>query len=258
MRIVRLYITTFIIFSFSIAVCEDKGIKLYNSNQFDKAKEYYENILLERKEDPRASFGLGTTAFQQNDFSLAMKEFKSALNTDNIELKSKAYYNMANVLAGDQRLEESLAFYRESLMLNPNDLDSKINYELVKFKLQEKKNDENQQTSDDKNSNKDQTNNQNQSKDSKQNNENQDNDQNNQSDSSEKNNDEHQNSEQENNNAYKDEGSENPSNQEKAQKPIHQDKQNATAILDALKNNEKINKKIQISQTKRLKLEKDW
>ena len=173
MRIVRLYITTFIIFSFSIAVCEDKGIKLYNSNQFDKAKEYYENILLERKEDPRASFGLGTTAFQQNDFSLAMKEFKSALNTDNIELKSKAYYNMANVLAGDQRLEESLAFYRESLMLNPNDLDSKINYELVKFKLQEKKNDENQQTSDDKNSNKDQTNNQNQSKDSKQNNENQ-------------------------------------------------------------------------------------
>ena len=254
MRIVRLYITTFIIFSFSIAVCEDKGIKLYNSNQFDKAKEYYENILLERKEDPRASFGLGTTAFQQNDFSLAMKEFKSALNTDNIELKSKAYYNMANVLAGDQRLEESLAFYRESLMLNPNDLDSKINYELVKFKLQEKKNDENQQTSDDKNSNKDQTNNQNQSKDSKQNNDNQDN----QSDSSEKNNDEHQNTEQENNNEYKDKGSENPSNQEKGQKPIHQDKQNATAILDALKNNEKINKKIQISQTKRRKLEKDW
>ena len=49
MRIVRLYITTFIIFSFSIAVCEDKGIKLYNSNQFDKAKEYYENIKEEIK-----------------------------------------------------------------------------------------------------------------------------------------------------------------------------------------------------------------
>ena len=140
MRIGRLYISAFIIFSFSIAFCDDKGIKLYNSNQFDKAKEYYENILLERKEDALASFGLGTTAFQQNDYSLAMKEFESALNTDNIELKSKAYYNMANVLAGDQRLEESLAFYRESLMLNPNDLDSKINYELVKFKLQEKKN----------------------------------------------------------------------------------------------------------------------
>ena len=258
MRIVRLYISAFIIFSFSIAFSDDKGIKLYNSNQFDKAKEYYENILLERKEDAIASFGLGTTAFQQNDYSLAMKEFESALNTDNIELKSKAYYNMANVLVEDQRFEESLAFYRESLVLNPNDLDSKINYELVKFKLQKQKNDENEQTSNEKNSNKNQTNDQNQSKNSKQNNENQDKDQNNQADSSEKNNDEHQNSEQENNNEYKEKGSENPSNQEKAQKPTHQDKQNATAILDALKNNEKINKKIQISQTKRRKLEKDW
>ena len=41
-------------------------------------------------------------------------------------------------------------------------------------------------------------------------------------------------------------------------KQIPQDKQNATAILDALKNNEKINKKIQISQSKKRKLEKDW
>lgn len=40
--------------------------------------------------------------------------------------------------------------------------------------------------------------------------------------------------------------------------PIPQDKQNASAILDALKNNEKINKKMQISKSKRRKLEKDW
>ena len=65
---------------------------MYNNNQFDKAKEYYEKILLERKEDAIASFGLGATAFQQNDFSLAMKGFESSLNTDNKELKSSAYY----------------------------------------------------------------------------------------------------------------------------------------------------------------------
>jgi hypothetical protein len=51
---------------------------------------------------------------------------------------------------------------------------------------------------------------------------------------------------------------ENLSNEEKQQKPIPQDKQNAAAILDALKNNEKINKKMQIYQSKRRKLEKDW
>ena len=137
MRIIRFYISSLIIFSFSIVFCEDRGIKLYNSNKFDKAKEFYENILLEREEDAFASFGLGSTAFQQNDYSLAMKGFESALNTENIELKSSAYYNMANVLAEEQRFEESLKFYRQSLVLNPNDIDSKINYELIKFKLQE-------------------------------------------------------------------------------------------------------------------------
>jgi Mg-chelatase subunit ChlI len=260
MNIARLNISVFIICFFSIAICEDKGIKLYNSNQFDKAREFYEKILLERKEDAIASFGLGSTAFQQNDYSSAMKRFESALNTDNMELKSSAYYNMANVLVENQRLEESLAFYRKSLVLNPNDLDSKINYELVKLRLQEQRNDENQESNEDKDSNKDQSNDQNQSKDSKQNNENQDENQNEQADSSKKNNDEQQNKDQEqkNNKQDKEKVDENLSNEEKQQKPIPQDKQNAAAILDALKNNEKINKKMQIYQSKRRKLEKDW
>ena len=42
------------------------------------------------------------------------------------------------------------------------------------------------------------------------------------------------------------------------EKQESQDKQNATAILDALKKNEKINKKQQISRMKKRKLEKDW
>ena len=136
----------FILFLCSIVYCEDKGIQLYNSNQFDKAREYYEKILLERKEDAIASFGLGSTAFQQNDLLSAMEGFESALNTDNMELKSNAYYNMGNVLVENQRLEESLAFYRKSLELSPNDLDSKINYELVKIKLQEQQKEKNKES----------------------------------------------------------------------------------------------------------------
>ena len=254
MRIIRFYISSLIIFSFSIVFCEDRGIKLYNSNKFDEAKEFYENILLEREEDAFASFGLGSTAFQQNDYSLAMKGFESALNTENIELKSSAYYNMANVLAEEQRFEESLKFYRQSLVLNPNDIDSKINYELIKFKLQEQKNDENQQKNDDK----DQQNDQNKAKESKDNNDNQNEDQDNQADSSEQNDEEQQNSEKNNKKEDKEEESKSQHDQENDKKPIPQDKQNATAILDALKNNEKINKKIQIPQSKKRKLEKDW
>jgi len=259
MSISRLNIVVFIFYSYSFAICEDKGIKFYNNNQFDKAREYYEKILLEREEDAIASFGLGSTAFQQNDFSLAMKGFESALNTDNIKLRSNAYYNMANILAENKRLEESLAFYRESLVLNPNDLDSKINYELVKFRLQEQQNNQDQESNEEKDNNQDQSKNQNQNTDSNQNNEDQDSKENDQADSSNNNNErENKDKENKNNKQEKQKDDEKLSDNEKQEKPIPRDKQNATAILDAIKNNEKINKKIQISKSKRRKLEKDW
>ena len=121
----------------SISIGADKGIDYYNNNEFEKARQYYESILIDRNDDPAANFGLGTAAFQQQDYAAAMKGFETALGTDNDKLKSSVYYNMANILAQNQRLEESLAFFRKSLELNPGDLDAKINYELIKFQLQQ-------------------------------------------------------------------------------------------------------------------------
>ena len=265
MIVIRKDFSLFILFLCSIVYCEDKGIQLYNSNQFDKAREYYEKILLERKEDAIASFGLGSTAFQQNDLLSAMEGFESALNTDNMELKSNAYYNMGNVLVENQRLEESLAFYRKSLELNPNDLDSKINYELVKIKLQEQqkeKNKESNEENDDQDKSNDSNNNsdENNTNDSEQDNQNQNENDDNQSDSSKNNENEQENNKQDNkdNKDDKEQGDKNSSDNKNKQDDLQQDKQSATAILDALKNNEKINKKMQISQSKRKKLEKDW
>ena len=126
-----------LLFFVSISIGADKGIDHYNNNEFEKARQYYESILIDRNDDPAANFCLGATAFQQQDYAAAMKGFETALGTDNDKLKSSAYYNMANILAQNQRLEESLAFFRKSLELNPSDLDAKINYELIKFQLQQ-------------------------------------------------------------------------------------------------------------------------
>jgi len=133
-----------LLFFVSISIGADKGIDHYNNNEFEKARQYYESILIDRNDDPAANFGLGATAFQQQDYAAAMKGFETALGTDNNELKSSAYYNMANILAQNERLEESLAFFRKSLELNPSDLDAKINYELIKFQLQQQQQQQNQ------------------------------------------------------------------------------------------------------------------
>ena len=244
------------LFFVSISIGADKGIDYYNNNEFEKARQYYESILIDRNDDPAANFGLGATAFQQQDYAAAMKGFETALGTDNNELKSSAYYNMANILAQNERLEESLAFFRKSLELNPSDLDAKINYELIKFQLQQQQQQQNQ----DQNQNQDENDKddeqsgdqkkQDQQKDKQQQ------EQNAQNDSS----DEQESEQQSNQNEDQQEDQTQQQQQDIAEneKQESQDKQNAAAILDALKKDEKINKKQQMSRAKKRKLEKDW
>ena len=246
----------FLLFFVSISIGADKGIDHYNNNEFEKARQYYESILIDRNDDPAANFGLGSTAFQQQDYAAAMKGFETALGTDNDKLKSSAYYNMANILAQNKRLEESLAFFRKSLELNPSDLDAKINYELIKFQLQQQQQQQNQ----DQNQNQDENDKddeqsgdqkkQDQQKDKQQQ------EQNAQNDSS----DEQESEQQSNQNEDQQEDQTQQQQQDIAEneKQKSQDKQNAAAILDALKKDEKINKKQQVSRAKKRKLEKDW
>jgi len=243
----------FLLFFVSISIGADKGIDHYNNNEFEKARQYYESILIDRNDDPAANFGLGSTAFQQQDYAAAMKGFETALGTDNDKLKSSAYYNMANILAQNQRLEESLAFFRKSLELNPSDLDAKINYELIKFQLQQQQNQDQNQNQDENNKDGEQSGDQkkqDQQKDKQQQ------EQNAQNDSS----DEQESEQQSNQNEDQQEDQTQQQQQDIAEneKQESQDKQNAAAILDALKKNEKINKKQQMSRAKKRKLEKDW
>ena len=83
------------LFFISVSIGADKGIDYYNNNEFEKARQYYESVIMDRNNDPAANFGLGVTAFQQQDYAAAMKGFETALGTDNNELKSSAYYNLS-------------------------------------------------------------------------------------------------------------------------------------------------------------------
>ena len=246
----------FLLFFVSISIGADKGIDHYNNNEFEKARQYYESVIMDRNDDPAANFGLGSTAFQQQDYAAAMKGFETALGTDNDKLKSSAYYNMANILAQNQRLEESLAFFRKSLELNPSDLDAKINYELIKFQLQQQQQQQNQDQNQNQDENdKDDEQSGDQKKQDQQKDEQQQ-EQNAQNDSS----DEQESEQQSNQNEDQQEDQTQQQQQDIAEneKQESQDKQNAAAILDALKKDEKINKKQQMSRAKKRKLEKDW
>jgi len=244
-------VTTFVIFLLTIPAIlwgGDRGYELFQKSDYEKARSYYEEVLQKHRDNAEASYGLGTSAYKLADYQAAMEAFEKALATTDPDLKAKIYYNMGNALYQAQRLEESLAFYRKALELAPHDQDAKINYELLRYQMKPQQQQQSQNSSDKQKEKQEKKEEQQSSA--------------NQSQSAPK---EQQSDSQEN----KDQGSQSQtaadSLPQEQQSPRDEQAQNqqqnlqqAKAILDALKENEKIHQKIKMARAKTRNLEKDW
>ena len=237
---------------------QDKGKKAYEEGHYDEARVYYEHVLKNRKKDNGAQFGLGVTAYQQKDMETAARALNNAMNSDDKSLASKAMYNLGNMFRDQQKMEESLALYRKAIELDPADEDAKVNYELLKQVLQQQ---EQQQQEDKQNQEQDQEKGEDQQKQD-QDSEGQD-EQNKDQEKQEKGEDQQkqQDDQQQSQSEKEKEKKEQQQSQEKQDETQDKktDKQmQAEAILNALKDQEKINQKRQIAKSKSRKLEKDW
>jgi len=222
------------IFTISSLLADDDGLNKYKNKKFEEAKSYYEQILLAKENHAAARLGLGASQYQLGDIPNAAKSFEEALKSTNTNIQDRAYYNLGNTLYNQQKMEESIAYYRKALELNPNDDDAKFNYELAKYIAQQQQDQDNQ---DDQQDEQDQT--QNDSKN--------DNDQENKPQDTDK----------EEPDKQEDEES-NSSQEEKRDTPKTQKQMNAEAILDALKDEEQIHQKVKMAQQSSRKFEKDW
>ena len=242
------------LFYLGVLFGQDKGKKAYEEGHYDEARVYYEHVLKNRKKDDGAQFGLGVTAYQQKDMETAARALNNAMNSDDKSLASKAMYNLGNMFRDQQKMEESLALYRKAIELDPTDEDAKVNYELLKQVLQQQKQ---QQQEDKQNQEQDQEKQDQQKQD--QDSEGQD-EQNKNQDNQEKGEDQ-QEDQQQSQSEKEEEKKEQQQSQAKKDETQAQktDKQmQAEAILNALKDQEKINQKRQIAKSKSRKLEKDW
>ena len=146
------FLTYYFFILANLIIANDKGMDLFNNGNYKEAAEYYSSILKERGEDNAASFNLGASQYYMEDNVSALKRFEQALGSKDRMLQSKALYNMARILQDQNELDKSLSLYKKSLELNPNDIDSKINYELLKKMInqqdsQNQQNDQNQEGS---------------------------------------------------------------------------------------------------------------
>ena len=225
---------------------QDKGRKAYESGKYDEARAYYEHVLNNRKNDAAAQFGLGATAYKQQDMEIATRSLNAVKNSDDPSLASKALYNLGNMFRDQQKMAESLAMYRKAIELDPMDEDAKINYELLKQVIEQQQTEEQEQQQDQNSKQKKDDDGQNQASQDQQQDNKEDQKQNHQNQGNQK-------------------QSEKPAQQQQSQveqeasQGKKSDKQmQAEAILNALKDQEKINQKRQIAKSKSRKMEKDW
>jgi tetratricopeptide (TPR) repeat protein len=230
---------------------QDKGKTDYEDGKFDEARAYYEHVLKNRKKDDAAHFGLGATAYQQQDMETAARSLNNVMHSEDKSLASKAMYNLGNMFRDQQKMEESLGLYRKAIELDPTDEDAKVNYELLKQVLRQQQQQQEKDSDKDQNQEKQDQQKQDQNseyQDEQNQNKDQDKDKKEQEQQQSQSNEEKKEQEQQQTQAKQDE-----SQDEKTDKQMQ-----AEAILNALKDQEKINQKRQIAKSKSRKLEKDW
>jgi Ca-activated chloride channel family protein len=141
------------------------ALREYKNGHYDNALKNYQKALDKKKDDPRLHFNAGAAAYKSKNFEEAAKQFDEALNSPDLKLLQQSYYNRGNAryYLGEsnpdpskktETWQEAVKDFESAMKLNAQDADAKFNYEFVKKKLEElkqqqQKNDKNDQNKDD-------------------------------------------------------------------------------------------------------------
>jgi Ca-activated chloride channel family protein len=176
------------------AASPSSALRDYKAGQYDAALKEYQRLLERKTDDPRLRFNAGAAAFRDRKFDEAAKQFDEALaspqTASDLKLQGQAYYNRGSSLyqLGEsipdptkktETWQRSMKDFETSMnlskKLNSPDADAQFNYDFVKRKLEELK--QQQQDKSDKQQNQGQNQDQNQQQQQQQNQSKQDQDQ---------------------------------------------------------------------------------
>jgi Ca-activated chloride channel family protein len=142
------------------------ALREYKAGEYEQALKEYQHLLERKGDDPRLHFNAGAAAYRNRQFEEAAKQFNATLASPDLKLQGLAYYNEGNALyhLGERNpdpkkrteaWEKALQDYQSTAKLNPEDADAKYNYEFVKRKLAELKQQQSQQNKSDQQKNQD-------------------------------------------------------------------------------------------------------
>ena len=117
-----------------------KGNLLYKDSAYDEAAKLYQRSLNIDGGYFKAAFNLADALYKQglyNESSNLFNQLKS--NKLNNKELSSVYHNLGNSKFMENKFEDAIAAYKESLRINPNDNETRYNLALSKKMLKDQK-----------------------------------------------------------------------------------------------------------------------
>ena len=156
-------------YGFVRAAETENAERAYKSGQYDQALQDYEKAAEMQPARSELKYNSGAAAYKAGDYSEAEEEFRRSLETPDLGLQEKSYYNLGNaqlehgksIQKADSKKtiglwEQALHSYDSALKLKTTP-DAKHNYDYVKALLEQLKQQQKQKDGQDKKDNKDQS-----------------------------------------------------------------------------------------------------
>lgn len=123
--------------------------RAYDQGAYDHALEDFNQGAIKRPDDYRFGLGQGSSYYRLQKYSEATNSFLEAADKakDPVE-KARALYNAGNSLVQEQRLEDAIKTYEDSLHHKPNDKEALENLAYAKRLLEQEKKDQQEKNQD--------------------------------------------------------------------------------------------------------------
>lgn len=118
-----------------------KGNRQYNKGNYEQAIGRYEQALQAVAGQFEATYNLGNALYKAERFDRAEQTMQQAA-ADSLRAdteRAEAFYNLGNAQFKQQKYKEALESYKQSLRLNPSDMEAKYNYAYTKRLLDQNK-----------------------------------------------------------------------------------------------------------------------
>lgn len=119
-----------------------EGNKLYRQKKYAEAQKKYMQASTKQK-DARADFNANDAIYEQGKYADAQAGFKKLVEAEkDPNKKAVMQHNLGNSFLKEKKYEEALQAYKQSLMNNPADDDTRYNLVYAQKKIQQQKQDD--------------------------------------------------------------------------------------------------------------------